>query len=41
VLVMVAPVTLVGVLAGAIIEHFLVSDIEKKNELVGGPGGSP
>ena len=33
VLVMVVPATLVGVLAGAIIEHFLVSGIEKKNEL--------
>jgi hypothetical protein len=41
VLVMVVPATLVGVLAGAIIEHFLVSHIEKKNELVGGPGDNP
>jgi len=33
VLVMAVPATLVGVLAGAIIEHSLVSRIENKNEL--------
>ena len=32
VLVMVVPATLVGVLAGAAIEHFLVSDIANANE---------
>jgi anaerobic C4-dicarboxylate transporter len=32
VLVMVVPATLLGVLAGAIIEHLFVSRIEKKNE---------
>jgi anaerobic C4-dicarboxylate transporter len=32
VLVLVVPATLVGVLAGAIIEHLLVSSIKKKSE---------
>jgi hypothetical protein len=32
VLLMVVPATLVGVLAGAVIEHFLVSSIAKTNQ---------
>jgi len=37
VLVMAVPATLVGVLAGAMIEQSFVSRIEKKNELPGAP----
>ena len=40
VLVMVVPATLVGVLAGAAIEHFLVSDIANANEFPEDTGDS-